>query len=139
MYTEGKKHANTHPDFASPYERLWSLFTFYLGGYSALHSLGNDFRAKLCIPLGTTLELLHLLLRWHLSSASPWERLWSFFTFHLGGILALHPLRDDFGASSYFFTLDGVIPDPYILHVGEFGPCIAQGRAKNKNYNQWPQ
>jgi hypothetical protein len=37
----------------------------------------------------------------------------------------LHPLMDDFGASSYFFTLDGVIPDPYILHVGEFGPCIA--------------
>jgi hypothetical protein len=37
-----------------------------------------------------TLELLHLLL---------------------DGILALHPLRDDFGASSYFFTLDGVIPD----------------------------
>jgi hypothetical protein len=26
---------------------------------------------KLCIPLGTTLELLHLLLRWHLSSAFP--------------------------------------------------------------------
>jgi hypothetical protein len=26
---------------------------------------------KLCIPLGTTLELLHLLFRWHLSSASP--------------------------------------------------------------------
>jgi hypothetical protein len=26
---------------------------------------------KLCIPLGTTLELLHLLLWWHLSSASP--------------------------------------------------------------------
>jgi hypothetical protein len=26
---------------------------------------------KLCIPLGTTLELLHLLLRWYLGSAFP--------------------------------------------------------------------
>jgi hypothetical protein len=26
---------------------------------------------KLCIPLGTTLELLHLIFRWYLSSASP--------------------------------------------------------------------
>jgi hypothetical protein len=26
---------------------------------------------KLCIPLGTTLELLHLLLRWYFSFASP--------------------------------------------------------------------
>jgi hypothetical protein len=26
---------------------------------------------KLCIPLGTTLELLHLLLRWYFSSAFP--------------------------------------------------------------------
>jgi hypothetical protein len=68
---------------------------------------------KLCIPLGTTLELLHLLLRWH---------------------LALHSLRNDFGASSYFFTLDGVIPDLYILHVGEAGPYIAQGYIrKNEN------
>jgi hypothetical protein len=55
-----KTHTNTHPDSASPYERLWSLFTFYLGGISALHSLGNNFGAKLCIPLGTTLEHLHL-------------------------------------------------------------------------------
>jgi hypothetical protein len=55
------------------------------------------------------------------------ERLWSFFPFHLGGILALHSLRNDFGASSYFFTLDGVIPDLYILHVREVVPCIAQG------------
>jgi ABC-type transport system involved in cytochrome c biogenesis permease subunit len=51
---------------------------------------------KLCIPLGTTLELLHLLFRWHLSSASPLGRLWSFFTFYFGGILALHSLRNDF-------------------------------------------
>jgi hypothetical protein len=65
----------------------------------------------LCITLGTTLELL---------------------TFDLGGILALHPLRDDFGASLYFFTLDGVISDLYILHVGEAGPCIAQGCIKNE-------
>jgi hypothetical protein len=26
---------------------------------------------RLCIPLGTTLESLHLLLRWYFSSASP--------------------------------------------------------------------
>jgi hypothetical protein len=54
-----KNHTDTHPDSASPWERLWSLFTFYLGGISALHPLRNDFGAKLCIPLGTTLELLH--------------------------------------------------------------------------------
>jgi hypothetical protein len=58
----------------------------------------NDFGSKLCIPLGTTLEL---------------------FTFHFGDILTLHPLRDDFGAFSLFFTLDGVILDLYILHVGK--------------------
>jgi hypothetical protein len=76
-----KNHTDTHPDSESLWERLWSLFTFYLGGISALHPLRNDFGAKLCIPLGTTLELLHLLLRWYLSSASPWERLWSFETY----------------------------------------------------------
>jgi hypothetical protein len=27
--------------------------------------------SRLCIPLGTTLESLHLLLRWYFSSASP--------------------------------------------------------------------
>jgi hypothetical protein len=27
-----KTHTNTHPDSASPWEQLWSLFTFYLGG-----------------------------------------------------------------------------------------------------------
>jgi hypothetical protein len=64
-------HTKTHPDSAFPYERLWSLFTFYLGGILVLHSLRNDFGAKLCIPLGTTLELLHLWFRWYLSSASP--------------------------------------------------------------------
>jgi hypothetical protein len=26
---------------------------------------------KLCIPLGTTFELLHLLFRWHIGSAFP--------------------------------------------------------------------
>jgi hypothetical protein len=42
----------------------------------------------------------------------------------------LHPLRDDFGASSYFFTLDGVIPDPYILRVG--GLALVLHRAAQK-------
>jgi hypothetical protein len=37
-----------------------------------LHPLRDVFGIlKLCIPLGTTLELLHLLFRWYLSSASP--------------------------------------------------------------------
>jgi hypothetical protein len=37
------------------------------------------------------------------------------------------------------FTLDGVISDLYILHVGETGPCSVQGRVKkNENYNVWP-
>jgi hypothetical protein len=45
------------------------------------------------------LELLHLSFRWYLSSASPYERLWSFVNFYLGDILALHPLRNDFLAS----------------------------------------
>jgi hypothetical protein len=70
------KSSKKDQDFAFPYERLWSPFTFYLVGISALHSLRNDFGAKLCIPLGTTLELLHLLLRWYF----------------------MHPLRNDFGA-----------------------------------------
>jgi hypothetical protein len=55
-----KNHTDTHPDSASPWERLWSLFTFYLGDILALHPVGNDFGAKLYIPLGTTLKLLHL-------------------------------------------------------------------------------
>jgi hypothetical protein len=37
-----------------------------------LHPLRYIFgEFKLCIPLGMTLELLHLLFRWYLSSASP--------------------------------------------------------------------
>jgi hypothetical protein len=30
----------------------------------------------------------------------------------------------------HIFTLDGVISDFYILHMGEIGPCIGQGREK---------
>jgi hypothetical protein len=37
----------------------------------------QGYRPRLCIPLGTTLESIHLFL---------------------GGISALHPLRNDFGA-----------------------------------------
>jgi hypothetical protein len=58
-----KAHTNTHPDSAFPWEQLWSLLTFYLGGIAAMHSLRNDFAAKLWIPIGMTLELLHLFLR----------------------------------------------------------------------------
>jgi hypothetical protein len=73
-----------------------------------------------------------------LSSASPQERLWSFFTFDLGGILALHPLRDDFGASLSFFTLDGVISNLYILHVGKMALVLHRAaQEKMKNYNLW--
>jgi hypothetical protein len=37
-----------------------------------LHHLRDVFGVfKLCIHLGTTLELLHLIFRWYLSSASP--------------------------------------------------------------------
>ena len=31
----------------------------------------HRYSPRLCIPLGTTLETLHLLLRWYFSSASP--------------------------------------------------------------------
>jgi hypothetical protein len=72
MYAEDKKLTRIHTQtlhFLRNDFRVSSPFT--LGGISALHSLRNDFGAKICIPLGTTLELIHLLLRWHLSSASP--------------------------------------------------------------------
>jgi hypothetical protein len=55
-----RRHTVIDPDSASPWELLWSLFTFFLGGIPALHPLRNDFGAKLYIPLGMSLELLHL-------------------------------------------------------------------------------
>jgi hypothetical protein len=58
MFTH--KSSKKNQDSAFLYKRLWSLFTFYLGGILALHSLRNDFEAKLSIPLEMTLELLHL-------------------------------------------------------------------------------
>jgi hypothetical protein len=36
----------------------------------------------------------------------------------------MHPLRDDFGVFSNFFTLDDVILDLYILLSGEADPYI---------------
>jgi hypothetical protein len=43
----------------------------HTGTHKTLHPLRNIFGIfKLCIPLGTTLELLHLIFRWYLSSAS---------------------------------------------------------------------
>jgi hypothetical protein len=89
---EGKNPHEYTSILCIPLERLWSLFTFYLGGIAALHFLRKDFGAKLCNPLGTTLELLHLLFRWHLSSASPYKRLWSFFTFNLVAFKLCIPL-----------------------------------------------
>jgi hypothetical protein len=52
----------------------------HTGTRKTLYPLRNDFGDsspyilvvfKLCIPLGTTLELLHLLFRWYFCSASP--------------------------------------------------------------------
>jgi hypothetical protein len=44
----------------------------HAGTHKTLHPLRDDFGVfKLCIPLGTTLEFLHLLFRWYLSSAFP--------------------------------------------------------------------
>jgi hypothetical protein len=44
----------------------------HIGIHKTLHPLRNIFWVfELCIPLGTTFELLHLLFRWHLSSLSP--------------------------------------------------------------------
>ena len=80
--------------------RTYTHTRAHTGTHKTLHPLRDVFGVfKLCIPLGTTLELLQLLFRWYLSSASPWEWLWSFFTLYFGGILALHSIRNDFGAS----------------------------------------
>jgi hypothetical protein len=47
-----------------------------------LHPLRDVFGVfKLCIPLGTTLELLHLVFWWYLSLVFPYERLLSFGTY----------------------------------------------------------
>jgi hypothetical protein len=44
----------------------------HTGTRKTLHPLRNDFGVfKLYIPLGTTLELLHLIFRWYLNYASP--------------------------------------------------------------------
>jgi hypothetical protein len=44
----------------------------HTGTHKTLHPLRDVFGVvKLCIPLGTTLGLLHLIFRWYLSSASP--------------------------------------------------------------------
>jgi hypothetical protein len=53
----GHTHTHTHTHTGTP---------------KTLHPLGDVFGlSKLYIPLGTTLELLHLIFRWYLSSASP--------------------------------------------------------------------
>jgi hypothetical protein len=39
---------------------------------------------------------------------------------------------DNFGASSYFFTLDSVIPDFYILHVGDLALVLHRAAQKIK-------
>jgi hypothetical protein len=39
--------------------------------YDANDVDAQNIKIRLCIPLGTTLESLHLLLRWYFSSAFP--------------------------------------------------------------------
>jgi hypothetical protein len=92
-------HTKLHPDSASPQERLLSI--------------------KLCIPLGTSFELLHLLFRWYkfcIPLGTSSELLCLLFrrykfciplgmTFELLCLifrryLALHSLRNDFWAES---------------------------------------
>jgi hypothetical protein len=65
-----------------------------------------------------TLELLHLLLGGILALHSLRNDFGASSPFTLIGILALHSLRNDFGASSPFFvTLDGVTTN--LLHQAE--------------------
>jgi hypothetical protein len=46
---------------------------------------------------------------------------------------------DDFGASSYFFTLDGVILDFTFYMWGNFALVLHRpAQEKNENYNLWP-
>jgi hypothetical protein len=80
-----------------------------------LHPLRDDFGVfKLCIPLGMTLELLHLIFRWYLSSA---------------------PLRNDFEASSPSISVVFKLCIPLgmtleLLHLifrWNFGLCIPLG------------
>jgi hypothetical protein len=64
--------------FDVTYEQLQPKLSLSAGpsatkhGPNTLHPLRDVFGVfKLCIPLGTTLELLHLIFWWYLSSASP--------------------------------------------------------------------
>jgi hypothetical protein len=57
--------------------------------------LGMSFESKLCITLGTTFELLHLLFRWYkfyIPSGTTFELLRLIFRQYL----ALHSLWNDF-------------------------------------------
>jgi hypothetical protein len=65
------KPPQTRPQTLHPLRNDFGVSSPSFGGILALYPLRNDFGAKLCIPLGTTLELLHLLLRWYFSSESP--------------------------------------------------------------------
>jgi hypothetical protein len=64
----------------------------------------------LCIPLGMTLELLHLL----------------------DDILALHPLGDDFGASDDPFALDGANPGVTFYMWGNLALVLQRAEQKMK-------
>jgi hypothetical protein len=69
----------------------------HTGTHKTLHPLRNVFGVfKHCIPLGMTLELLHLIFRWYLRSASLRDDFGASSPSISVEFLALHPLRNDF-------------------------------------------
>jgi hypothetical protein len=107
------------------------------GGILALHPLRNDFGAKLCIPLGTTLELRHLLLKWYLVM-HPHRNDFGASSHFLGGILALHSRRNDFGASLYFYTQWCNLRSLHFTYGGNLPLYWTGLQKRNGNYNLWP-
>jgi hypothetical protein len=57
--------------------------------------LGTSFEYKLCIPLGTTFELLHLLFRWY-KFCIPLGTTFELLRLIFRQYLALHSLWNDF-------------------------------------------
>jgi hypothetical protein len=78
----------------------WMSGTHTRSQTQTLHPLRNDFWVfKLCIPLGTTFELFHLLFRWHkfcIPLGTTFELLRLIFRWYL----ALHSLWNDFWAEN---------------------------------------
>ena len=95
------KHTLTkpHPDSASPYERLLSLkLCIPLGtSFELLHLLFWWY--KFYIPLGTSFELLRLLFRWY-KFCIPLETTFELLRLIFRWYLDLHSLRNDFWAEN---------------------------------------